>query len=115
MALTRETILAADDMPREEVETPEWGGSVYVRGMTGIERDQLEASIVQPDGTRDIRHFVPRVVALCVVDEHGKPVFSFADSDALNAKSPIALKRVFDSAARLSGLRMVDAEASGGN
>ena len=42
--LNREAILAAEDLPRELVEVPEWGGAVYVRALTGAERDQFEAS-----------------------------------------------------------------------
>ena len=33
MALTKAQILSADDLPREEVSVPEWGGSVLVSTM----------------------------------------------------------------------------------
>ena len=48
--LTRNEILAVDDLQTQKVDVPEWGGSVYVRGLTGSERDALEASIVKQVG-----------------------------------------------------------------
>ena len=44
--LTRDQILQANDLVTETVEVPEWGGSVFVKSLTGVERDQFEAAIV---------------------------------------------------------------------
>ena len=43
--LSKEAILAADDLPREKVNVPEWGGEVLVRTMSGTDRDAFEASL----------------------------------------------------------------------
>ena len=40
--LTKEAILAADDLPREKVDVPEWGGEVYVRALTGAQMQPVE-------------------------------------------------------------------------
>src|SRR3989304_4330704 len=48
--LTRDEILNANDLAREQVEVPEWGGAVLVRALTGRERDAYESSIVHPNG-----------------------------------------------------------------
>ena len=45
--LSRDEILAASDLTKELVEVPEWGGSVYVRAMTGTERDSYEESVLE--------------------------------------------------------------------
>ena len=45
MTLTRDSILSADDLPMVKVECPEWKGHVYVRTMTGKERDSFEAEM----------------------------------------------------------------------
>jgi len=45
MTLNKEQILRADDLKTEEVDVPEWGGSVRVRVLTGTERDAFESSI----------------------------------------------------------------------
>ena len=48
--LTRDTMLSASDIEIELVEVPEWGGHVFVKGMSGTERDQFEASITEQRG-----------------------------------------------------------------
>lgn len=106
--LTREAILAAKDLPTEEVDCPEWGGVVVVRGLTGAQRDEWEASTTIVRGNtavRDTANARAKLVALCAVDhETGEPLFTRHDVDALGRKSGAALGRVFALAARLSGL-----------
>jgi len=113
VVLNREAILAAKDLPRELVEVPEWGGAVYVRALTGAERDQFEASIVEQRG-RDVRmnmrNIRAKLVALTVVDEDGQRIFTDDDVAALGGKSAAALDRLFAVAQRLSGLSKEDVE-----
>lgn len=105
--LSREQILEAKDLVTEAVEVPEWGGSVLVKSLTGAERDQYESAIVEQKG-RDtkvnLRNARARLVALSVVDEEGKRLFSPNDVSLLGAKSAAALQRVFNVAMRLSGI-----------
>lgn len=111
--LTRDAILHAEDLPRELVEVPEWGGSVYVRALTGAERDAFEASVVEQRGKSakmNLRNIRAKLVALTVVGEDGKRLFSDADANLLGEKSAAALDRVFTVAQRLSGLRDEDVE-----
>lgn len=111
--LTRDQILAIKDIVKEEVEVPEWGGSVFVRTMTGTERDALENSVVIQKGkkrTTNMENFRAKVVAHSVCDEKGDLLFTEADIEALSQKSSSALQRLFDVAARLSGLTAEDAE-----
>jgi hypothetical protein len=112
--LSRDEILTALDITRERVPVPEWGGAVWVQGMTGTERDAFEASIVQQSGrgtrTVNLANARAKVVALSVVDKDGKRVFSQEDVTALGRKSAAALQRVFSVAQRLSGLRDEDME-----
>ena len=37
--LSKEQILAAEDLPHKDVPVPEWKGTVRVRALTGFERD----------------------------------------------------------------------------
>jgi hypothetical protein len=111
--LSRDDILKADDLATEEVPVPEWGGSVLVRGMTGRERDQFEASLAQQRGSQVVPNYTnarAKVVICCVVDEDGKRVFDDADIDVLGGKSGAALDRIFAAATRLSGLGERDVE-----
>jgi hypothetical protein len=111
--LTRDAILQAQDLPRELVSVPEWGGEVYVRALTGAERDAFEQSIVEQKGKStkmNLQNMRAKLVALTVVDEEGKRVFSDADAKLLGQKSALALNRVFEVAQKLSGLTPEDVE-----
>lgn len=112
--LTRDAILQAQDLPRELVSVPEWGGDVYVRTLTGKERDALEASVVEMKGKRaetNLKNLRAKLCALAMVDEAGEKIFSEADVEALGGKSALALDRVFSVAQRLNGLGADDVEA----
>jgi len=108
MRLSKEDILKAEDLGTEEVECPEWGGSVLVRGMTGRERDAFEVSLMQPGrgGRREMNpaNVRAKVVVRCVVDDDGNRLFTDADATELGAKSAAAVDRVYEVAARLSGM-----------
>lgn len=106
--LTRDAILAAADLPTEEVEVGEWGGTVVVRGLTGEGRDAWEASTTVVRGktvARDTANIRAKLVAYCVIDpETGEPLFTQQDVAALGKLSGVALNRVWAVACRLSGI-----------
>ena len=111
--LTRDAILQADDLLFEDVEIPEWGGMVRVRGLTGAERDAFEAEIVEQRGKKtrlNMQNFRAKLVARSVVNGDGQRLFSDKDAHALGKKSAAALNRVFEVAQRLSGLSDKDVE-----
>ena len=43
--LTKENIISADDLQRERVDVLEWKGHVFVKTMTGAERDSFEQRV----------------------------------------------------------------------
>ena len=106
--LSRDAILAAQDIETETVDVPEWGGSVQVRGLTGGQRDAYQQSLVGSAKGKSVavnmQHATARLVAWCVIDEAGARMFKDADVVALSQKSGAALQRVFEVATRLSGL-----------
>jgi hypothetical protein len=115
--LSKEDILNADDMQRELVPVPEWGGSVWVYGMTGEERDAFEAEVLiqRKGGARiDTRNIRAKMAARCLRDEAGKRMFGDADIKALAKKSAKALDRVFGKAQELSGISDKDVEELAG-
>ena len=112
----RDRILSADDRKKEAVFVPQWGLSVFVRTLTGAERDDWEASIVQQRGkatTYDLRNVRARLVCKCIVDESGKRVFSDHEAEALGEKSAAALDLLFTVAQRLNALTNADVEDLG--
>lgn len=105
MVLTRDAILAVDDLPREEMHIPEWGGSVFVRAMTGAERDTYEMGLYLAHKNGATSDTVRSQIATrCMVDEQGNRLFSDKDAAALARKSGAVLERVRQVAARLSGM-----------
>jgi hypothetical protein len=112
--LSKDQIISADDRKTKEVPVPEWGGSVLIRSLTGRERDAFEASTVKTKGNKseaNYENFRARFVAECVVDEHGKKLFSNrSDVLMLGNKSVAALQRVFNAAQELNGMSEEDVE-----
>jgi len=102
--LNKDAILKAQDLDTQDVDVPEWGGSVRVRGMTASERDRFE----QVMGGENVANIRANLVARTVVDENSQRLFTDADISELGKKSAQALDRVFDVASRLSGLRSQD-------
>jgi hypothetical protein len=111
--LTKEVILLAQDIQREEVEVPEWGGIVMVRGLSGKQRDALESSMIEGKGKNanvNLVNLRAKLVARSVVDEDDKRVFEDADIPALAEKSAVALNRVYEVSQRLSGITKEDVD-----
>jgi len=109
MNLTKKQILSADDLPKEKVEVPEWGGHVFVRTLTGAERDRFEQTLL--DGKNvNMANVRARLVVLTAIGDDGKRIFADTDANALGEKSASALDRVYGVAQRLNGLTAADVE-----
>lgn len=104
--LTKEQILAAEDRAFEEVQIPEWGGSVRVRALGCDDKDALDASLVSigKDGKaqQDLTHWRRKVLELSLVDDQNRRLFAAADAEALGQKSPTVADRIITVAMRLS-------------
>ncbi len=106
--LSAADILAVTMPAPVPVDVPEWGGRVFVRAMSGFERDAFELGMLGPDGKADKRNFRARLAAACLCDVNGHPLFTPADAVKLGAMHAAALSRVFDVAAELNGFTAGD-------
>jgi hypothetical protein len=115
--LTKEEIFNADDMKTEDIEVPEWGGTVRISMMTGWARDSYEASLYNTNkGEADnFDNLRARFLSFCVVNEEGKLMFNQKDILKLGAKSAAALDRVFDAATALNSTNEEGMEATAKN
>lgn len=116
--LTKEQILAAADRPFEDVSVPEWGGTVRVTVMPGVDRDRFDSELGRrrrKDGSFNVAGMSAYLCALACVDEQGKRLFTLEDVRALEEKSGVALNRVYEAAARLNGLLPDSLEGAKGN
>jgi len=101
--LNKSAILGASDLKHEDVPVSQWGGSVRVRTMTGIERDEFRAAIASEGGI-PVGKFSAALLAATIVDESGVRLFTVDDMAALQAKSAAALDAPAVVAMRLNGL-----------
>lgn len=95
----RDEILAANDLPLEPVECPEWTASkLYVKAMSGKQRAKVEnlinsrksddRSLKDSTGLREL------ITCYCLCDESGARVFQDSDVTALGEKNGEVLDRI---------------------
>jgi hypothetical protein len=109
--LNRDEILSADDLEKKKVHVPEWGGSVFIRMMTGAERDAYEIMMFGEDNKK--KTFVnmrAKFLAFTIVDESGKPIFTDSDIEALGKKGIKPIDRVYTAARKLNALSDEDVD-----
>ena len=113
--LKRDEILNAADFKTEDVDVPEWGGTVVVKSLSGSERDSFEASLVQQrkggNSSLKLENIRAKLVSKAIIDPDTKePMFTAADIEMLGTKSAAALDRVFSVAQKLSKITDEDIE-----
>ena len=114
--LNRSAILSIQDLPFEDVDVPEWGGTVRIGTMTGAMRDAWEQSLVVPGQQKaDTRNIRAKLVAACAITDTGSLLFQEADIPALGNKSAAALDRLAKVAQRLNGINSTAKEEARGN
>ena len=99
--ITRDDIISLNDSRIERVNVPEWDDYIYVRVLTGTERDGWELSLQGSDSTR-FSNVRARFVVLCSCNESGERVFKDSDVAMLGAKSALALDRIFQAGLKLN-------------
>ena len=111
--LTKDQILNASDIGHEDIDVPEWGGTIRIAAMCAAERDAFEAGMLDNKGKSDknrLLNFRARFIASCIVDEDGKRLFSAGDVVQLGKKSAAPISRVFDRCRVLNGMTEKDVE-----
>lgn len=112
---TKSEILEAKDLEFEDVPVPEWGAGKEVRlmSLTGTQRDSFEdKSLVQKgaNAKMNLVNMRARLLALCIVDENGKRMFSDIDVNLLGQKNAKVLERLFSKAQEMNGMTEKDVE-----
>ncbi len=114
--LTKEQILAVQDVKPVAVEVPEWGGTVYVRPMSAGERDRWEGELLDRSEMRKesiakaVEDLRAVFLAKCLCDQDGTLLFGSEDLKALSGKSYRAVDRVYEAAQTINGLSEADVE-----
>lgn len=117
--LTREEILAKDDIGRDDVDVPEWApegqeeAKVLVRGLTAQQYIGMgfdlrgEGDTLNPEKAKEM---MPMIVVMGVIDEEGNCLFSDKDVAALAKKSFAPIERISARILELSGMTAEGAE-----
>jgi hypothetical protein len=124
-ALTsRSSILDANDLKTEEVDTPEWGEGTFVlvRNLTAegrgmflqrtmetarryeVEKVLAEKENRQPNPFDDDKETEAFMCVLCICNEAGEPIMSLDDVHAMALKSAAPIMRIAQVAQKLSSL-----------
>lgn len=95
MALSKAKILAAKDVKLSDpIQVPEWGDAVYIKTLSGAERDTFEEAYAE----QKMKSFRVRFLVLTLADESGERLFDDSDVPALSGKSSIVINRLFEKA-----------------
>lgn len=119
IAELRRKVLDANDIATKKVHVAEWDVDLWLRTLTGKERDIMEAQWrrrKKMEGGDDDAEFRRFVVCWCTVDESGKQVFdTHGDVAALGKKSAMAIVKVFGVANELNAFTDSKIEELAGN
>jgi hypothetical protein len=85
----------------EPLDIPELGGRIYVKAMSGKQRDAFEAWALSEKGPKNIRG---KAAARCLCDAQGNRLFADQDAGRLGEIKVSILQKVFAAIQRLSGL-----------
>ena len=114
MALDRSTILGATDLKIEECDVSKWWGDVvFIKSLSGIDRDAFESSMFEgrgKDRKENLANLRARLLVKTIVDENGGRLFTDKDVRALGNKNAAPLDKCFAQSRKLSGMSDEDVE-----
>ena len=114
MELTREAILAADDLQIKEIDVPEWGGVTYIRTINAADYAAFVKGNIDADGNTTMDNYIARYCAFAICDIKGVRLFVNADAEALGKKYSIVMARIYDAAKELNGEDLEGLEKNSG-
>jgi len=113
--LSRSDLLQKEELDKVKVELDK-GQFIYVRQMTGRERDLFERSLYSFDKdnkiTTRLADFRAKLAVVTVCDEKGKAIFLPEDYNTLSQNMSAArLEKIVDAAQKLNAITEADKEA----
>lgn len=113
--LTKDAILAAQDVVREELPCPEWGGEIRVRSLSGRGREAFDAEVYQARKAGREVSIMAVLATLSVIDADDALVFDVKDAAALADKGSAPLERIYDFHRKYSGIGAATVEDAAKN
>lgn len=102
---TAADILGADDRRIKRVDVPEWGGHVFVRSLSGTEKELFSQAVnVVRNGKSEVNDvgLRARYLAVALCDQHKQPLFTLDQVEALGSRNTLVLDRVWKAALELN-------------
>ena len=118
--LDREGLLQKEELEVVRVDLDDNGTHVFVRQMTGRERDRFEQSLLKEvrdkrgniDYKRSLEDFRAKLAVHCVCDEDGNNLLQPGDTETLSTNmSAFKLERIVNEAQRLNLITQEDKDA----
>lgn len=107
MAIVKRGAVPAPVLPKETVEVPALGGEVVVRGLLLTEylrmKNRIATASKDSSEADGIYSILPPLLATCVLDADGQPLWTEDEWQAFGAKEPGQALELFNVASRLSG------------
>lgn len=104
----KDMILAVDDLPRKPVKVKEWGTTVWIKTMSGAEKDGFELEYYGED--KPHTNIRAGMLVRCLVDEQGQRIFADNEAEILGHKSAKVLSQLFTIASKLNAISATDVE-----
>lgn len=99
----RDDIFAIEDRKIEPVTIPEWNCTIYVRSLSGAERDTLEWGLLDAQKAGKLKLLGRAMLAAAYAcDESGAPIWTEADVPKLADKNALALNRIREAGDKLN-------------
>lgn len=104
--ISRNAIVASQDIETAIVAVPEWGGDVCVRAINGRTQAEFAKRVTeaQDKGAGDLWGLKLWLVAQCLVDENGARLFADGEESILAEKSAKVINRIADRVMELGGM-----------
>ena len=126
--LSAADILGAPDRITEKLYVPEWKGNVYIRTISGSERDEFEKTLMKERmqinaesgqmemvQEQDLSNVRSKLLVRVLCDKDGAPIFTVEHIAALGDKSAAALTRVYNRASAQNRVSDADVKELAGN
>ncbi|CAB4121376.1 MULTISPECIES: hypothetical protein [Polynucleobacter] len=107
--LSKQDILAANDLKRVEVDVPEWGGKVWVTSFSADAKDAIEFNLMNLSKKSGVG-LRAAYVGLAIVDEHGQRLFTDEELPMLGTKFAGAIDRIFEKVSEINRISQKDLE-----
>lgn len=111
MSRLSDSIYQSHDIPEEQVEVPEWGVTILLRGLDGESRARYLERYMTPDANGDLHidyavMYPAILVETCFDPEDGSLVFDKGEEDIarINKKAAQVIERLAQKASEMSGL-----------